>query len=123
MSNVLSSHANPQSILEADGYQVFTASSGTQALRMLSTIAPNLVLLDMKLDDMTGNDFLMRLEVQDPQMIKDIPVVFYSGVAEVGKSKAKGFIRKSGNIHDFLNSIHGYIQTAQTDTWAEQQHA
>ncbi|MEO5667452.1 MAG: response regulator [Bdellovibrionota bacterium] len=100
-------------VLEMEGFRVITASSGTQALDILSKIQePNLVLLDMKMSDMSGHEFLKRLEIQAPTILDGMPVVFYSGMESVPDSRASGFIRKAGDIKSFIASVHGFIGRA-----------
>ena len=42
--------------LEHDGYQVFTAMDGTSAMHLFDAESPDLVILDLMLPDMTGED-------------------------------------------------------------------
>ena len=44
--------------LEAAGYDVHTAATGTEALKAAATYAPDLVLLDLGLPDMDGKDVI-----------------------------------------------------------------
>lgn len=98
-------------LLELEGFEVFTAQSGTEALAVLSKIdEPNLILLDMQMDDMTGAEFLTILEERRPEIIEDVPVVFVTGLDEVPKSRAVGFIRKPADMDHFLKAVHGFIE-------------
>jgi CheY-like chemotaxis protein len=97
-------------LLETDGFEVFTASSGAEALRMLDEMKdPSLVLLDMQMADMSGNVFLETLELRSPDFLAHVPVVFYSASDEAPLGKAVGFIRKAGDIRHFLNQVNSYI--------------
>lgn len=97
-------------ILESDGYRVFTALSGRDALKILSEIdRPDLILLDMCMEDMSGPDFLTALEEKQPEVLTNVPVVFLTGMYEAPASKAKGFIRKPIAIKDFLLAVHHFI--------------
>jgi CheY-like chemotaxis protein len=101
-----------KTILEMEDYQVFTAQSGSEAFALLKEISsPNLILLDMKMGDMTGLDFLALLEQQRPDILSSVPVVFLTGVGSVPKCKAVGFIRKPIEISHFLKAIHHFIDT------------
>ena len=64
-----------QEVLCANGYRVGRAYSGTEALMMLSDEAPDLVLLDLMLPGLTGEELLPK--------IKDIPVIVVSAKADV----------------------------------------
>ena len=61
--------------LQANGYTVSKAYSGTEALLLLSQSKPDLVLLDLMLPGLSGEELL-------PQ-IKDIPVIVVSAKADV----------------------------------------
>ncbi len=61
--------------LKSEGYTVSQAYSGTEALMLLSHSKPDLVLLDLMLPGLSGEEVL-------PQ-IKDIPVIVVSAKADV----------------------------------------
>lgn len=61
--------------LQSEGYSVSSAYSGTEALLLLSHSKPNLVLLDLMLPGLSGEELL-------PQ-IKDIPVIVVSAKTDV----------------------------------------
>ena len=61
--------------LEAEGYGVSAAYSGTEALMLLSSAKPDLILLDLMLPGLTGEELLPE--------IKDIPVIVVSAKADV----------------------------------------
>ena len=105
-------------MLESQGYEVFTAASGTEALALLPKIdKPDLILLDMQLGDMTGMQFLTFLENKIPQAVEDVPIVFISGIDEIPKSKAVGFIRKPIDMALFLKIVHSFIQAGATSSY------
>ena len=64
-----------QEILERAGYAVLRAYSGTEAQLMLKNVRPNLILLDLMLPGLSGEELL-------PQ-IKGIPVIVVSAKAAV----------------------------------------
>lgn len=98
-------------LLELEGYEVFTAESGAEALEILSGIdEPNLILLDMQMEDMNGIEFLALLEEKRPEIIRDVPIVFLTGMDVVPKSKAVGFIRKPADKDKFLEQVHRFIE-------------
>ena len=61
--------------LQSEGYSVSSAYSGTEALLLLSQSKPDLVLLDLMLPGLSGEELL-------PQ-IRDIPVIVVSAKADV----------------------------------------
>lgn len=64
-----------EEILVKEGYGVFRAYSGTEALLVLSDITPDLVLLDLMLPGLEGDKVLLQ--------IKGIPVIVVSAKADV----------------------------------------
>ena len=64
-----------EEMLKRRGYGVLRAFSGTEALLVLAGNQPDLILLDLMLPGMTGEDVLSR--------IQGIPVIVISGKAEV----------------------------------------
>lgn len=98
-------------VLEQNGYTVITAQSGIEAFEILAKISrPNLILLDMNLEDMTGIDFLKELENEKPEIIKNVPVVILSGTASVPESKAIGFIHKPYDLEKFISDVKTYLE-------------
>jgi CheY-like chemotaxis protein len=98
-------------LLETDGFEVFTASSGGEALRMLDEMdEPDLVLLDMQMADMSGNVFLETLDRRSPDFLAHVPIVFYSASDDAPLGKAVGFIRKAGDIKHFLKQVNSYVR-------------
>lgn len=50
-----------KSELEDEGYEVVTAASGAEAVNILRDSAPDLVILDIKLEQENGLDFLRHM--------------------------------------------------------------
>ncbi|MCH5203644.1 MAG: response regulator transcription factor [Oscillospiraceae bacterium] len=61
--------------LKAEGYGVSRAFSGTKALEVLSREKPDLILLDLMLPELSGEELLPK--------IKDIPVIVVSAKIDV----------------------------------------
>jgi CheY-like chemotaxis protein len=99
-----------KTLLKIEGYEVITSLGGRKALELLNeTEKPDLILLDFQMNDINGPEFLTLLEQARPDIIAEVPVVFLSGMNEVPKSKAVGFIRKASNIETFLLDIRGFL--------------
>lgn len=69
-----------ESLLTRNGYTVFTALNGRQGLDSLGNILPDLVILDLKMPDLGGFEFLEVLKSNVEWM--DIPVVILSAVSD-----------------------------------------
>ncbi len=83
-------------LMTRDGYQVFLAASGEEALGGLSESRPDLVTLDVVLDGMDGLETMRRIKKRLP----DVPVVMLSGhghastIVEAMRLGAADFLRK-----------------------------
>ncbi len=66
-------------ILEDEGYESITASSGEEAIKKVKEIAPDVVLLDVWLPGMDGIQTLQELKSAHPAM----PVIIISGHANI----------------------------------------
>ncbi|WP_209123386.1 response regulator [Alkalihalobacillus sp. BA299] len=55
-------------ILQKDGYQMFQAANGVQALKIVEDEVPDLVLLDMKIPGMDGLEILKRIKEIKPNV-------------------------------------------------------
>ena len=76
--------------LRESGFEVRVAKSGLQALNMLKTVEPDLILLDVMMPEMDGFETCHRLK--NWEKTKDIPVIFMTAVADSSNStyKVKG---------------------------------
>lgn len=76
------------SILSHSGYNVRLASNGTMALKSLSVALPDLILLDIKMPDMSGYEVCKRLQAD--ARTRGIPVIFISALNDL-EDKVHGF--------------------------------
>ena len=89
--------ATERALLRA-GYDVRTAEDGQQALALARMEKPNLILLDMLLPKLSGQEVLKTLK-RDPATMK-IPVVVFTGLSTKNAGKlhqdgAVAFLEKS----------------------------
>ncbi|MBE9151516.1 GAF domain-containing protein, partial [Coleofasciculus sp. LEGE 07092] len=73
--------------LRASGFEVLIAKSGFQALNILETTQPELLILDVMMPEMDGFETCRRLKAWEKT--KDIPVIFMTAVADSSKSENK----------------------------------
>lgn len=71
---------------------LLTARNGIEALRLLESVTPDLILLDLNMPKMGGIEFLQEVK-QDSSSIKAIPVVV---------------LTTSGDNRDILNAYSSY---------------
>ncbi|WP_024859531.1 response regulator transcription factor [Ruminococcus flavefaciens] len=90
-------------VLSDEGYTVSRAYSGSEAVMLLSQSRPDLILLDLMLPGITGEDVLKQ--------IKDIPVIVVSAKADVTNkvelllSGASDYITKPFDMQELLARI------------------
>jgi putative two-component system response regulator len=75
-------------MLESHGNEVLAYSCGAEALESISHEAPDLVLLDVSMPEMSGLELCRRLK-ENPDLA-DIPVIFLSGL-NATQDKVRGF--------------------------------
>ncbi|MCR5282035.1 MAG: response regulator transcription factor [Lachnospiraceae bacterium] len=89
--------------LVAEGYLVTKAFSGTEALQILSKVTPDLILMDLMLPGLSGEELL-------PQ-IRDIPVIVVSAKVDVSNKVdlllkgAVDYVTKPFEIKELLARI------------------
>ena len=74
--------------LSKQGYQVRCAKNGSTALRGASKIAPDLILLDIRMPDLDGYQVCQRLKANEET--RDIPIIFLSALDDA-LDKVKAF--------------------------------
>jgi CheY-like chemotaxis protein len=87
-------------VLADEGYQVFAAGDGAEALAKLRAFHPNLVLLDLMMPRMNGWEF-RDAQMHDPD-VSSIPVVVLSALGPVPTIEADAFIQKPFELDELL---------------------
>lgn len=67
-----------EAILVGMGFRPSTARTGADALAQFETLSPRLVLIDVGLPDLRGDDLALQLRARDPEL----PIVMASGYDE-----------------------------------------
>jgi two-component system response regulator (stage 0 sporulation protein F) len=75
--------------------EVFVASGGRQALELIVQENPNLILLDVRMEEMTGIEVLRELRKSNPS----IKVIMVSGVEDEETIKEANALGVIGYIH------------------------
>lgn len=100
------------------GYNVDNAFSGTEALLVLSKNKPDLILLDLMLPGLSGEELLPK--------IKNIPVIVVSAKADVADKVglllggAVDYVTKPFDIHELLARITAQLRKRKIDDRAVQ---
>ena len=100
-------------LLRSQGYRVREAATAQEALEILETDRPNLILMDIQLPDVDGLEVTKQLK-ENPAT-QDIPVVAVTSYAMKGdREKAlaagcSGFITKPIDKTTFMDEIATYV--------------
>lgn len=90
-------------------YDVFISTSGEQALKMIPTKKPDLILLDYEMPGMDGRETFEAILQNDD--MKHIPVIFLTSMAnrqqiyDAVSSIPAGYILKPPNRDELLDTI------------------
>ena len=91
--------------LEELGHEVHSAMNGEEALQVLSTLKPDLVILDIQMPGMNGIDVLRQIKEQDPKL----PVILSSAYQEFKQNfsswASDDFVVKSADMRELLASV------------------
>lgn len=85
---------------EADGYKVGTAPNGKLGLELIEKLKPDVVLLDLMMPEMNGDEMLARM--RKTKWGKKIPVVVLTNLGEAEVAE-----------HVLENNVAGFIVKAQ----------
>ncbi len=69
--------------LKKDGFHVLTARDGALALKILKSVTPDVILLDLVMPNLSG-DRLCRMIREMDTAVKDIPIIIVTAVATEG---------------------------------------
>lgn len=103
-------------ILTDEGYRVYVAANSAEARLALTSITPDLILLDIWMPDTDGMTLLKEWASQGPL---PCPIVMMSGHAnidmavEATKIGAYTFLEKPTSMRDLLETVSNALQTAE----------
>jgi two-component system KDP operon response regulator KdpE len=99
--------------LSAAGYDVITASGGEEGLKLLESAKPDIMLLDIVMEPVSGIDVLLRLR-HSPH----IPVIVFTAQSVIAESAlsigAKGYISKPFMPDDLVRKIEEILDAQST---------
>lgn len=90
--------------LEEDGYDIVTASSGEEALRVFEAENPDLVTLDILLPDIDGIKLLRQMKEKKPRM----PIIMstaYDYRDDFAVWASEAYIVKSADLTELKSTI------------------
>lgn len=100
--------------LEKEGYEVWIATDGNEAISYLSKSRPNIVLLDLMLPGASGFDILTQ--IRKTEGWKNVPVIILTNLGQpqdMQQGKELGavdyMIKANTKINDIVSKVKEYI--------------
>lgn len=91
--------------LEEEGYKIKDAASGDEALEIIPTLKPDLVVMDIKMPGISGVDTLIKIKEID----KDIPVILCSAYGDYKQDfstwASDAYVVKSASLDELKKAI------------------
>ena len=101
-------------LLESEGFSVQTATNGVEALARLSEAKPALILLDLMMPVMTGDEFRER-QLADPRY-SDVPVICmtaaHDGAVRAERIHADEFFQKPIDFEALMSVVRHRVGSA-----------
>ena len=105
-------------MLKKAGYEVITVSSGLEALEKLDDITPDLVILDVMMNEMDGFTALKNIKRYDET--KDIPVIILTNYPKMENAfrseNVDDYILKVTDKEEFLKRVEKVLQKRSEQT-------
>lgn len=101
---------NLQNIVESTGVRTVTATSGTEAIEKAKNESPDLIFLDIIMDNMDG--FSACRELKAESKTKDIPIVFVTSknqkadIMWAQKQGGRALVSKPYTESDIIAELH-----------------
>ena len=100
--------------LQKEGFNILTAENGVQAVEILKTSRPTLILLDLILPEKNG--FEVLAEIKASPETHDIPVLIISNLGQdtdISRGKELGaveyFVKSDISVNDLVKHIRDYF--------------
>lgn len=100
--------------LASEHAEIFTASTGIEALEKIDEIIPDLILLDLILPDINGIQILKRIKKKYPEIIIIIMTAFEEvrSAVEAMKNQAYDYICKPFDVEEIRLIVHRALENA-----------
>ncbi len=96
--------------LKEEGYDVITAANGKEALEIVSQTPLDLVILDIKMPEMSGIEVLRQIKEKYPQL----PVLLSSAYSEYkqdfGTWASEEYLVKSSDLEDLKAAVRKHLK-------------
>jgi CheY-like chemotaxis protein len=96
--------------LREEGYEVFTASNGKEALEVVNREPLDLIILDIKMPEMSGIEVLRQIKEKYP----NLPVLLSSAYSEYkqdfGTWASEEYLVKSSDLEDLKAAVRKHLK-------------
>jgi two-component system, response regulator, stage 0 sporulation protein F len=96
--------------LKEEGYEVYTAANGREALEIVEKMPLDLVILDIKMPEMDGIEALRQIKERKP----DLPVLLSTAYGEYKQDFATwasdDYLVKSSDLEDLKSAVKRYLK-------------
>ncbi|RJY09702.1 response regulator [Aurantiacibacter aquimixticola] len=103
-------------VLQASGFAVEPVADGNQAIERARAFIPNLVVMDIQLQDVSGLDLIATLKHdRDLAAVPVLAVTAYAGKGDeerIRESGAEGYLAKPVSIGPFMAAVKGLMEPA-----------
>jgi CheY-like chemotaxis protein len=97
-------------LLEEEGFNVLSVTSGGEAIDVLREDEPMLILLDLTLPDMKSDEFLLK--VKNEKLANHVPILYFSALPRLDQlalpEGVVGVIQKPFQINEFLEVLNSF---------------
>lgn len=96
--------------LKEEGYEVYLAANGKEALDIVDKVPLDLVILDIKMPEMNGIEALRQIKEKQP----DLPVLLSTAYGEYRQDFATWasdeYLVKSSDLEDLKSAVKRYLK-------------
>ncbi|AKQ41225.1 chemotaxis protein CheY [Aurantiacibacter atlanticus] len=104
-------------VLQASGFSVEPVADGKLAIEAARAFYPNLVVMDIQLQDVSGLDLIAMLKCDnDLAKVPVLAVTAYAGKGDeerIRESGAEGYLSKPVSIGPFMAAVRGLMDSDQ----------
>lgn len=95
--------------LEEEGYEVFSAMTGDEALEKFEGIAPDLVILDINMPGTNGIVVLRKMKEINPSLPVILSSAYHEYKQDLGAWASDDYIVKSADLDDLKDAVRRHL--------------
>ena len=96
--------------LRRAGYETMTASNAEQGLEYVDTMAPDLVILDIRMAGMDGVEALQRILDRDNTLPVILNTAYSSYLENFMTWSADAYVTKSADVDELIDTVKSLLQ-------------